>query len=441
MKKFQFAAGLLAVGLLASCSSDAPEMPNNTANSGNGEETVATLAVRIAPSVTRAEGSEVAENGESKITSVRVYVQDATNNSAVFTGYTETLNNNVAQIAITQEKYDALTVTDKQYKVYVVCNDNKDMTTLNLEQEANDIDNVALKDNFTMTNVSADPVTLATEETKGTKIVKVVEPIEVERVAVRYDYTAPAAMNITAATDANKNNSIKLEVAGAVLKNLNGKDYLFPHKGGNVFGTGAWTTLKDGITTAGAFNTYDYTKDINHTYGFALSNPGDVTKFFDNFTYAAFKVKMDLSGSEKFKDMTGNLYAYNHILLGNKEALLTGDFKTGDDTTDNMLKDMVAAANQAADFAEAWKAMPGYHVYSPDTEGNYYTYYAANIKTNDVLEIVRNNVYELKIKSFSKLGVPGEKTPEQQDEDLTSLFFQFSVKVKAWGYSLNEFEF
>lgn len=463
MKKFQFAAGLLAAGLLASCSSDAPDMPNGgSATPGSDEEVVATLAVRIAPSVTRADDNEIAENEESKINGVRVYVvRDDQFGTRVFTGYTNTLENGTAKIAITKDRYDALTQpkedgTQYKYKVYVVCNANENVTTLTGDQEidgtTDGVNKIASKGNFTMTNASAaESQTLEITTADKSTIIVAPKAVKVDRLAVRYDYTAPAIMNIAGkdgetAKDFNENNGIKLEVAGATLENLNLKDYLFPHRGGVVFGAeGYWNTPSFAMTNVKAFSEYTYKEDISQ-YGFECGHPGDVKDTFNKFTYAAFKVKMDLSES-KFKDMTGsNLFAVKHILLGNEEALKAENgFDTGDAALNKAIKELVESITyrakeqklsgdaEKAYFVQEWSKLSGYDVYSPDAnDGNYYTYYAANITTDKALQIIRNHVYKLGINSFSRLGVPGNKTPEQQKEDLTSLFFQFSVEVNPW---------
>lgn len=460
MKKFQFAAGLLAAGLLASCSSDAPDMPNGgNATPGSDEEVVATLAVRIAPSVTRASGDT--ENGtdvESKINGVRVYVvRDDEARTRVFTGYTNTLESGTAKIAITKDRYDVLTTekeagTPYQYRVYVVCNANENVTSLTADQEidgtTDGVSKIATDNNFTMTNASAEPVTLIKETSGETTILKVPDVIKVDRLAVRYDYTAPAIMNIAGkeedvAKDFNDNNSIKLEVVGATLENLNLKDYLFPHRGGVAFGTtGYWNTPNFTMPGVKPFSEYTYSGITK--YGFACGYPGDTTTPFKDFTYAAFKVKMDLSES-KFNGMTGNLYAYNHILLGDEQALKDQTFDTGNEDTNKAIIQMVESLSlregtSGFNFSEEWSKMSGYDVYSQAEDGNYYTYYARNIKTGTDLQIIRNHVYKLSIKSFAKLGVPGDMTPEQQEEKVESLLFQFAVEVNPWTIEENAWD-
>ena len=62
-------------------------------------------------------------------------------------------------------------------------------------------------------------------------------------------------------------------------------------------------------------------------------------------------------------------------------------------------------------------------------------YYKADILSNGKAEIVRNNVYKLKVTGIAKLGLP-----EPKDEPKLATL-KLSVEVEPWTIQTNNFEF
>ena len=108
-------------------------------------------------------------------------------------------------------------------------------------------------------------------------------------------------------------------------------------------------------------------------------------------------------------------------------------------------------------------AQAGFTGYTPDSEGNYYTYYYYWNRHNDNLDnkvmdnmefaVVRNNVYKLCVDKIAKFGHPTPPGPDDPapidpdpvdpvdpDEEL-NYYFTVTVKVLPWVVRVNHIEF
>lgn len=170
------------------------------------------------------------------------------------------------------------------------------------------------------------------------------------------------------------------------------------------------------------------------------------------------------------------LWAFNGVLYGNAEAVFAAAKTPGGDYNNQLLQatlqtndnidltktDANAAGVKDANLANV-SGLIGYSAELGKSDNSdaknpkyYYAYYYYWNRHNDngdktnmgLMEfaVVRNNIYKLAVKKVTGLGLPGDKTPDPNEDDeiddkTAENYFQVSVEVKEWDVRVNDIEF
>lgn len=246
---------------------------------------------------------------------------------------------------------------------------------------------------------------------------------------------------------------------------VNKKDFLYPHM--NYPETWEWVELplggekdnwegEDGENYLTQYYIWQYCKE-NTIPGIEAQQKGYTTGI-------VFKGKIETEQPALMAAMeTGEtIYAFESILYGT-----WADVKNAAEQP-NAPASLVVAFN-AAEAALKSQTDPntiypnaysthGFTGYSPDANGDYYTYYYYWNRHNDngdnatmgpmEFAVVRNNVYKLCVDNIYKLGhpTPGKdpdpdpEDPSDPDEDL-NYYFNVTVRVLPWTVRVNHIEF
>lgn len=459
MKKFQFAAGLLALGMLASCSSDAPDAPNSP--NVEGEKGEMCMAIRLTTNATRAEEAPVL--GESEIVDLQVTVLDGTREilSRKATLDNERSNdgsaNHIAKFEVSRAIYndiDRVKSEGRKITIKVTANAYKNEVDDQLGNVV--VTNVTWSPAFLFTGEStadvADHVEGDGTETKPWRISA--NNIELVRLASKF------TMDATDNEQAKYDTDLNLTVAGMAVETWSDKTY--------------WTQTEttpgfEKAEALGAYKTLNYSlNSLNQVYRRPIIATGNLD--YLTHAHAAIKVKISSPIIDAIEagatDRT--VWAYKGYLVGTIASLNTYEadkFKFEPNFADGVTDAEKAKENEIAEKITEYvndflrmKSLDasnlqsvGFMPYNPDENGNYYTYYVDYIyteaknapsKANEKGNVYRNNVYKLHAASFKKLGVNEDTVIGQNPEpDSTSLFIDLQCTVKEWGQNENEWNF
>ncbi len=377
MKKIVLASGVLALGLLASCSNDAPVSPDDSNVTGDYRY----IAVKIAPNAaTRASQTDaevIGDDNERAIESATLYLVGdndtvmARNFNVNFTGAGNKTATTIA-FPVTPEYFEKLTANAgngaKKYKLYLVANAEKNGFTMNVFDD----DAVVEKDNwgdgdnkgragyFYMSNDDVIEITLpaydATSASANGSSSATAWPINANNQIVLNRLAARFDLKIDAEPYTDDDNKGSFEVIGARLMNINSKSYLFRHMSENgkadqavVFGREGhlvtphadWygktcTPMGSIIYREGtALDEFKADEPVKFDYGFESAIEDVVTKdspkdviddlvSYKNVTYMAFKAQFNYPG---WTDGTKEFAVYNGEIVGTLAEMRDPDFK------------------------------------------------------------------------------------------------------------------
>lgn len=446
MKKFQFAAGLLAVGLLASCSSDAPEMPNNTPVD-NGTKGEMFLSIRLDANNTRADETEEGTIEESKIEDIHLFLLSGDN--LIFSAQANSYSDFVAKFKVSNVTYSDLVrrqAANEDFTVRVIANSYAN-TGANITTDFTaSTEVVTWTDNkFIFSGLAtgklAAPVTGAGTEDKPWRINGVdgsAAVVALDRLASRFDITAGGEAKAT-----TSDNTLQMTVVGMKVETWSNAT--------NWFKQATTPALADG-------RKLEQMKDYTYVSGTTYARPiiaksGDIK----DVAFAAVQVKMTSTNTEMAKAMEADqtLYAYKGYLIGSVEMMNTEgfEFKAEGEKAEPTI---VAEINKAINDLKAVNGgkvnelnltvANGFFAYDSDKseKHNYYTYYSSRIKTGTekIGTVERNNIYRLSANSFFKLGTNGNYVPEEDPTPTTTdMWFDLQVSINPWLVNTNAWDF
>lgn len=434
MKKFQFAAGLLAMGMLASCQSDAPDAPNVGPNGGLEEGPTTMVAMRINTGAsTRAFGGDAnATAAECKINGIVVYVMDGdqTAMTLVADNIVDEATDDNAQVAffnigsVRKAILEGLTGKEVELKVFanVIENghtpfgefDSKNWTELvswsttngflmtNSDEAKGELQpstNTVNKEiNGTQTNVW-----LLNSKEDGTNTVNVT----LTRLATRFDVeevdqaSAPNYKGNNVYTSTNQS-SLEITLEEVAINTHEKGTYWFqqdadaagmtPGAARNFYTFNGTVTVPN-VTPAKTFNYQSddcrkllsnqtwKTKNNGSFYGTYYARPHYVSELpegennYQRASYVAYKASFtDATLITAGKEYC---YAYNGILLGTLDKMQGKSWNDYVTTEDEGLKAVLNLANgitSDADFQEKVADVKAVRSYKAEG-GKFYTYY------------------------------------------------------------------
>lgn len=452
MKKFQFATGLLALGLLASCSSEEPAVTTPDANADGGMY----ISINLSTPATRADqDGEEGTTQESKITSVKLYMSDET--GTIFTG--TATDDNVdseklkAYFKISEATYNYLAALENEVSLTVVANATPDLTLDNLKTGTTTAQTWT-DDSFIMTNNQAckgklteAPVDVNGEPTNvdrdnAWKISN--STVVLDRLASRFDFN-----NYTGITNgvytSTKNADLKITIEGVAVSTHETETYWFMQSYNSFYKT----PLFDGGSAAN--NKYGVPGDYNwknlgekdyarpHTIG------EETTATYANAAFVAIKASFMNEKLESMKDGQ-DVYSYNGYLLGSISEMLelAKTFDPGEDEVLKTVKDFLDGVKELNDqqnsgVQESDIMALGCKKWEKAGE-KYYTYYNALVKheadaDTDLKKyaVVRNTIYDIAVKEFAGLGLQaGDEPKEDEVNHMKSLWFNIEMQVRNW---------
>lgn len=485
MKKFQFAAGLLAMGMLASCQSDAPDAPNVGPYTGeDGEGTYVAMRINL-NNATRATASDAnAFDYESKINDISMYIYDGTtqlfsvqseqlsaidNDGNVYAYFKigtgrESILKNHAGNSLTIDVYANVGGNGNNVAAVAINNpgDEDDMTPAR-----SSISNWFLmsgKTEGTLSDTKREFTLSGTTDKATAWVINSGEEgtaakVNLVRLATRFDYVAPTAGTkdaegfYTATGDEN----LKIKVMGLAINTHERNTFWFQ---------------KSAVTsvTPGAANDYHQKKNTTEaiapqagvdTCNFSLSNhnyrllegkrcyarPHYVANTVENlcYGYASYvAVKTVFKHATKIGDSKADVYAVDGVLLGTWNYLKgkkASDFVTGA-TEESKLGYILAAATNGDEATFAANSEVEVFKYDNAAEGyvSYYNRYLSGSKKNignkdltsaDV-DLQRNHIYQISINSFAGVGQNGTKRPNDPDFTDETVWIDLDVNVTAW---------
>lgn len=379
MKKIVLATGVLALGLFASCSNDAPIVnPDQSEIEGD----VRYIAIKVAANVnTRAESGDRYEGDreEKVIDSATLYLIDSENNVTMGRTFNVGFDGNSSETTISfpveAHYFETLTAnagkTDKKYKLYIIANAAKNGYVMNtFDADAivkkstwGDSDNKARPGYFYMSNdeeieVSLPAYDAASETQNGSSDAKAwvlnvnaADKVVLTRLAARFDLKLDGAGYTYTINEAG--DEAKFDITGAGLQHINTESYLFRHMSPSgkaddavVFGRGGHLVTPHGSwygqecrpmkSCSYVTDLTDYTgaeaKKFN--YGFESAVDGmwtssmseEETKAlisYKNVTYMAFRAEFTYPG---WTDGVKKFFVYNGEIVGTLDEVKNQDF-------------------------------------------------------------------------------------------------------------------
>lgn len=450
MKKFQFAAGFAALALMASCSSDAPDSPVTPA----GEEGGMYISLKLAaPAATRAVDVN-AKDGESTIMSAKLYMYAG--DTKIFEGTAKEVDDELkAYFQVNQVVYDYLKSVQEdgtEVALTVVANATPDdaLATLKTGTTTAEIDSKA--NGFIMTNNTPCKGKLAKVVT--TKIgdkeevwqindggTGVAAAVELVRLASRFDFEAYSGSEKNYVTAGGA--EITIEGMDVVYANET-STYWFEQEG---FRTPNWNaTYNNNVTIANLF-TEDNTKAKWYRYGrphaYDFTSNSDAAVDYTTVPFLIVKASFTSDLESMTKENKQTVYAFNGYLLGSIDEIIKAD-ATKIDADYTNVKSFVEGIQQLnqlrGNVADADLVRMGAKKFTPDSDGNYYTYYSKTFNKADknagntaAYAIKRNTVYKFSVKSFGLLGLQGDETPQDFEKtELKDMWFDVVMTIKDW---------
>ncbi len=477
MKKFQFAAGLLALGLLASCSSDAPELASNTPNNGGdnfGED--AYIGLRISTSdLTRVDDptTEYGSDAENKISDLTVFLMDQSNGLPVLILNTTEITKpgtdgsafayfNVGTSRMTRLEH--YITNDVTVKVAANLNTNCSHNYSSVDFWKATHDGIAPKtyfedhaisstwkeDHFVMSNNDGVKGKFSakkneSDETINHKDVTLKDKqesvwilnngdshplkIELTRLATRFDLNDLAESYTIGSGD----DAITLKVESVRVNTHETSAYLWQKStetgttpASNVnFGTDSeWTDDFVNKTLAQhASNLTTTTPCYAHPHYVAELPDGDNN--YHRASYIVVKASFESSKLPENKDK--NVYAFEGVLCGTYADLVAWtltDAQKADLAFSNFIQS-AKTINNETQFIKDWEKNDMVDIYKPES-GKYYTYYnkvLTNVKIdpesedNDINKLTEKNT-DLSRNTIYKIGINGFLKLGQQGSNL-----------------------
>lgn len=436
MKKFQFASAVAAALLLASCSSDAPDAPNNGGQETTPDSEMMYMSLKLAHSATRAGADGKAKEGETKISSVNLYVYDS--NECIYSNVTTDIavdKDNAAYddayFQVSKTAFGLLRgAAGNNLHIYVVCNADKltgtnQLTTFNPAETALQgkeltnlpVSEITTADHFTMTGSTIVSLKVPTpadnvEEngnTRDTAWRMVEAAINVDRIAARLDFNMGSSVTGTdkAATTFN--------FVGATIINENNNAYLYHHGSADREGTALFyhinpsftapayykelaKTSADETATFAEMMTASETNPVYTTNGFAYVLPRTNTKNTDatvaDVTYIAMEYTFSNTITEAAKNAADDnakvMFVYDGIMIGSYADFENYVDKEGNMSRQNLIRAWYAeakrlGANTPAEIVAKLKTftVDQLYYYEPDTNGLYHTYFYKAISVDN----------------------------------------------------------
>lgn len=175
-------------------------------------------------------------------------------------------------------------------------------------------------------------------------------------------------------------------------------------------------------------------------------------------TGVVFRAKIGITEDSDVTWTAGEpIYVFENKLYGDQDAVAK---YAKANPTSNVAYAYNAVENGDYDYKGA-----GFTIYTPNEDGNYYTYYYYWNRHNDnnneyemgpmEFAVVRNNVYKLSVEAIYRFGypegewpdpeTPDEKEPDPEDPDpdpeAPKVFFEVKVQVLPWVVRVNSIEF
>lgn len=503
MKKFKFIAGFAALAMLGACSSDAPEAPV-TPNDGVDNGDVKYITMKIADSATRAttDGSVKTVEGstdESAIKDVQLVIEDASGNVVVSAMNTGTIGTDkTATFKITSFAYNTLksaNTDNTTLNLYVYVNgkanggssEGQSLSAIKSGSYANDTWTVSK--GFLMSaaqkiipNNGAEATTDTGKSASPWDFIGT--PIEVTRLAVRFDYVSKAT-NDTYKLESDASVSLKVVAIAPETRALStyrvtqysstGKD-----SGKTPFSD---TTNKYYVTSVNSDGTQSMGATVEEktclvpgttttVYGKPNCLTTEITTpTFELAPYAVVKAEItDCSRLAKAKAAGETVYAINGVLLGgltdlydlaktaNGKVTITNPYNATDNPTEysnlnnalliinGFLDQERSVANKATFKNDLETQLDAYHLvkFEPVKENNvnhYYTYYSSYIihdneatKAVDKYMVLRNHIYNIGVSAIKFLGHGYDCPPDHeiQVSEKKDMYIKLTITPAKW---------
>ncbi len=377
MKKIVLATGVVALGLLASCSNDAPVV-NPDDSTVNGDYRY--IAINVAAnSNTRAESDDKpkGDREERVIDSATLYLVDDSDNvimgRSFNVGFDGSSSETTISFPVASEYFKSLTdnagKADKKYKLYIIANAAKNgyvMNEFNLSATVKKDswgsgDNLGRAGWFYMSNDDEIEVSLpaydAESETQNGSsdatawVLNVNNKVVLTRLAARFDLKIDE--NGYSYTINEAGEEAKFTVTGAGLQHVNHESYLFRHMSPSgtaddavVFGRIGHLVTPHGSwygQTCSPMKSCDYVTNLKSyygaepakfNYGFESAIDGiaksdmaedEIKKLvsYKNVTYMAFRAKFEYPG---WTEGGKKFFVYNGEIVGTLDDVKKSDF-------------------------------------------------------------------------------------------------------------------
>lgn len=401
----------LAVAAMTACSNENDEFVNNGNQTG---EKNAIMEFGIAfPSLTRA--TETGLSAEQDFQSATVIISYESGGKDVTIIPRIKFEESTPNVLYTKDK---ITVQPGNATVDVVLNPTSAIeaaltgdgwftsiynTSTYNAGEITGIDDITGKNNFLMSSDGKTKVKFVAEQ-------EVPALVKVSRVAAKLEETTPTnnAFDVANSSEGTAmkdpaGNAIKVEISisNYSYANLQTTSYVFPQ-------TNAITPALFQEYTLGSFAYKPITgittqnEEVFGSIVYCLENYGE------NHTMAIYKATATINDEAKTFWVDRDNVLYQSI---------------------NELKAVYTDIETTTSIADCWSKY-GVRKYEEGV-----CYYKADILSNGKAEIVRNNVYKLKVTGIAKLGLP-----EPKDEPKLATL-KLSVEVEPWTIQTNNFEF
>lgn len=489
MKLKHYGMLVAGLGLLASCSNEAMEGPNQPETTDNGEGTYFTVNIvqnEGTRTTTPNSATKNAEGDEAKIKSATLIFADASN-KVMFTAALEadgkahevTTNDALTcKFKVEGTNYTKLTgLTNNSVKIYAVCNGTVSYTEgddiQKIMELTTDGDTYWGTNGFFMSSAKSLSKELNIDGIKNgiynDKNPQPLGTIDVQRAMARLDVSKKQPTTIDL-----KNSGISVKFDGLSLVNLSKNFYLYKQVGGILFDPETASNWVDdpkkdvetytddhlfrrAVAKNAMSQSYDtwFNADVDYTK-WNYVTPNTVSKKEDqvNGKSTGIIFRAEITGLGNLAEGEGPLYIWKGQVWGTETAISKSNDPTIKDTYVNL------GENKAAGLADL-NGMVVYPVTKVNDENKYYCYYYYWIRHNGVgtnhdgqmntmeFGVVRNNVYQLGVTKVTGFGKPGTFTPDptypddklESEGPVSDTYFTVDLQVLPWGVRTDAIEF
>lgn len=188
---------------------------------------------------------------------------------------------------------------------------------------------------------------------------------------------------------------------------------------------------------------YSYANLQTTSYVFPQESAVITPSLFQEYSLGSFAYRPITGIMNQYEEAFGSIvyclenYGSNHTMaIYQASATINGEVQTFWVDRDNILYQSISELKAVYTDIEATTTIADcWSKYGVRKYENGICYYKADILSNGKAEIVRNNVYKLKVTGITKLGLP-----EPKDEPKLATL-ELSVEVQQWTIQTNNFEF